>query len=161
MFIGVCFKVRKTSNLGFELWNVAQTVSCSCCVGKIICKTFMTHKCLGCGKTGHRLESCTSKGALEINISRAKLEKTRHKPGSRKNPGRQYRNVLVSTWVQVQERSIVCKCKRRSPELACKRRTQSVFKSTWTLIIVSPHPTPSPPPIHRMTFHACSSWHQC
>ena len=51
----------------------------------------MTRKCLGCGKAGHRLESCTSKAALQIKRLRAKLEKTRHKPGSRNNPGRQYR----------------------------------------------------------------------
>lgn len=51
----------------------------------------MTRKCLGCGKAGHRLESYTSKAALEIKRLRAKLEKTRHKPGSRNNPGRQYR----------------------------------------------------------------------
>ena len=57
----------------------------------------------------------------------------------------------------------VCKCKRRSPErsmtvcvcasaredpsVACKRRAQSVFKLTWTLL---PHPTKSPAPMHRI-----------
>ena len=60
-------------------------------IGKICLEILMTRKCLGCGKAGHRLESYTSKAALEIKRLRAKLEKTRHKPGSRNNPGRQYR----------------------------------------------------------------------
>jgi len=51
----------------------------------------MTRKCLACGKAGHRLESCSSKAAFEIRRLRAKVEKTRHKPGSRNNPGRQNR----------------------------------------------------------------------
>ena len=40
----------------------------------------------------------------------------------------------------------VCKCKR-SQSVACKRRAQSVFKLTWTLL---PHPTKSPAPMHRI-----------
>ena len=56
----------------------------------------MTRKCLGCGKAGHRLESCTSKAAFEIRGLRAKVEKTRHKPGSRNNPGRQNRKKAWS-----------------------------------------------------------------
>ena len=41
----------------------------------------MPRTCLGCGQVGHRLESCSSKAAMEIRRLRSKLEKTDTKPG--------------------------------------------------------------------------------
>ena len=38
----------------------------------------MVRKCLGCGKNGHRLESCKSKAAAEIRRLRAHLEQRHH-----------------------------------------------------------------------------------
>ena len=51
----------------------------------------MPRTCLACGKTGHRLDSCKSKAAVEIRRLRSILEKTRHKVGARNNPGRKNR----------------------------------------------------------------------
>ena len=47
----------------------------------------MVRKCLGCGKSGHRLEGCVSKAAAEIRRLRALLE-SRHRDNARNNPGR-------------------------------------------------------------------------
>ena len=84
----ICFQVkmwhRKIINLDFQNWGC----SCKDIIVSTIC---MTRKCLACGKAGHRLESCSTKAAFEIRRLRAKLEKSRHKPGSRNNPGRQNR----------------------------------------------------------------------
>ena len=51
----------------------------------------MPRTCLACGKTGHRLDSCKSKAAVEIRRLRSILEKTRRKVGARNNPGRKNR----------------------------------------------------------------------
>jgi hypothetical protein len=77
------FRVRKPNNLGFTTWQVSK-----------IDKVDNVHVARSVGKPwwlGNALESCTSRAALEIKRLRAKLEKTRYKPGSRNNPGRQYR----------------------------------------------------------------------
>eukprot|EP00435_Cladocopium_sp_Y103_P014181 s54_g3.t1 len=84
----------------------------------------MTRKCLACGKAGHRLETCSSKAAFEIR--RAKLEKTRHKPGSRNNPGRQSRK---KGWSKEKARNSYTKKNVR--KTFCKQREQDC-RSGWS-----------------------------
>ena len=52
----------------------------------------MSRKCLGCGRSGHRLESCKPKAAREIRRLRAELQR-RHRDNARANPGRKTRKT--------------------------------------------------------------------
>ena len=52
----------------------------------------MSRKCLGCGRSGHRLESCKTKAAREIRRLRAELQR-RHRDNARANPGRKTRKT--------------------------------------------------------------------
>ena len=110
----------------------------------------MTRKCLGCGKAGHRLESCTSRAALEIKRLRAKLEKTRYKPGSRHNPGRQCRKKGYT--------------KEDSHSVACRLRPTPMHKlhfhscSHWheRYCPAPPHIIPSPTDVGGYRGHITS-----
>ena len=50
----------------------------------------MVRRCLACGKSGHRLDGCKSKAAVEIRRLRKELQ-SRHRDNSRANPGRKNR----------------------------------------------------------------------
>lgn len=86
----------------------------------------MTRKCLACGKAGHRLESCSSKAAFEIRRLRAKVEKTRHKPGSRNNPGRQNRK---KGWSKEKARKA---CTKQNVRKTFLKKRQQDCRAGWS-----------------------------
>jgi hypothetical protein len=131
------FRVRKPNNLGFTTWQVSK-----------IDKVDNVHVARSVGKPwwlGNALESCTSRAALEIKRLRAKLEKTRYKPGSRNNPGRQCRKKGYT--------------KEDSHRVACRLRPTPMHKlhfhscSRWhERYCPTPPPPPPPPPVGGADF---------
>ena len=129
------------------IWHISTSgeefscIACKC----LLCHLYSTDwamscKCLGCGRSGHRLESCKTKAAREIRRLRAELQR-RHRDNARANPGRKTRKTgkrklaarkayakknVRRTYEQKRQvdsnkigTAFVCVCK-------CKRRSQSV-----------------------------------
>ena len=87
----------------------------------------MPRTCLACGKTGHRLDSCKSKAAVEIRRLRSILEKTRHKVGARNNPGRKNRKSGYT-----KEKARKAYAKKNVRKTYCEKHKKKDSRATWS-----------------------------